>query len=632
MDSRFTFKDFVFAVLFVVVIGAVIWASYQYSYQEARLNDVKLQLQRMEDREKQQFGALAEIRNALTNGVRVSDGGSSTRKGPGESPETAGRIRRKNPDGSQYVYYPDIPQSPRHPELKPDYATGDWLVQNIGMEPEKIAPFITNDFGSMIVQGPVLEGLVGRNPETLEFEPTLADSYEISADGLKFKFHLRPKVCFSDGSPITADDVLFSYNTVTNKEVDAAPLRAYYDKVKGCRKIDDQTVEFEMSEPYFLAMEFIGGLSIIPEHVYKFAKGEDFNRMGGTLVGSGPYVLQNWDRGKRITMARNEKYWGDRPTYDKIIYLFIGNPQAQLQSFQNGDLDYMGQPIAPDPEQYIKMTADPEFMKKSIAYKYSTPSELYICLGYNCDRPLFKDKQTRQALTMLIDRKAIISNMLHGFGSEMTGPFTKQSKQNDPTIALIPYDVEGAKKKLAEAGWKAGADGVLARDGVKFEFNLSLRTNVPIRERIATYIQQQFQQAGIRVRLTPYESSVLLENLNKREFDAVLAGWGGGGIESDPKQIWSSENIENRGSNHVAFRNKEADALIEQARKTLDVPKRMELWHQFERIVYDEQPYTWLYAEQDCAFINGRFRNTEPYPGGLAELDWYVPAALQKYR
>ena len=469
------------------------------------------------------------------------------------------------------------------------------------------------------------------NPQTLEFEPFLADWYEISADGLRFKFHIRPQVCFSDGVKMTADDVIFSFNTVMNVDVDCAALRSYYSRVKGCRKIDDQTVEFQMTEPYFLAMEFIGGLTIIPEHVYKFAKGDDFNKMGSVLVGSGPYRVEKWDRGQKVTLVRNEKYWADRPSYDRIVYVFIGNPQAQMQSFLNGQLDYIGDPMPPDPEDYLKYATDPEFVKQFQAYKYSRPVGLYMYIGWNCDKPMFHDKETRQALTMMIDRQAIIDQMLKGFGSPMTGPFSTKSPQNDATIQPLPYNMELAKKKLAAAGWKAGDDGVLTRDGVRFEFDLTLRTGVPLRERIGTYIQQQFQQAGIRVRLTPYEASVLIERLDERKFDACLAGWGASGIESDPKQIWSSTSIENRGSNHVGFRNAEADQLIEEGERTINTAKRLDIWHKFQKVVYDEQPYTWLFSEQDCAFVNGRFRNTAPYPLGPSELDWYVPAALQKY-
>jgi peptide/nickel transport system substrate-binding protein len=253
-------------------------------------------------------------------------------------------------------------------------------------------------------------------------------------------------------------------------------------------------------------------------------------------------------------------------------------------------------------------------------------------IGYNMTKPMFKDKETRQALTMLIDRKGIINDLLLGFGTEMAGPYSVNRKANDPSIKPLPFDPEAAKKKLADAGWKPGSDGVLERDGVKFEFALSLRTGVPIRERIATRVQQWLKQAGIKMAITPYEPSVLFQRMDDRNFDAVLAGWGAGGIEDDPYQIWDSKSIENKGSNYVGFNNPEADKAIEAGRRTLDEKKRQEYWHKFQRICYDEQPYTWLYCEQDCAFIDGRFKNTKPYPIGLNETDWYVPLAAQKYR
>jgi peptide/nickel transport system substrate-binding protein len=119
--------------------------------------------------------------------------------------------------------------------------------------------------------------------------------------------------------------------------------------------------------------------------------------------------------------------------------------------------------------------------------------------------------------------------------------------------------------------------------------------------------------------------------MNDRNFDAVLAGWGAGGIEEDPYQIWNSKSMENKGSNYVGFNNPEADKLIEEGRRTLDEEKRMEIWHKLQRVVYEDQPYTWLYSEEDCAFIDGRFKNTKPYPIGLNEFDWYVPRGAQRY-
>jgi len=621
MDSRFTFKDFVFTLLFVVVIAAICWSSWQYGYQETRLNDVKQQLGRLDETQKQQLAVLSEIRNQLRNGVSVS--GATT----GKAPVGAARIRRKNADGSQYVYYPDIPHSPRDPLAASDYATGDWLVQNLGSEPKVLTPYTVKDYYGQLSQTPVLESLATQNPETFEWEPFIAESYEISADGLTYTFKIRPNVCFSDGVPLTAADVVFSYKTIMTPEVDCAPLRGYYDHVKSCEKLDDRTVRFKMDEPYFQAMDFLGGMSIIPEHVYKFSKGEEYNAKGAVLVGSGPYSLQKWDRGQQITMVRNERYWGERPTFDKLVFRFIENPQAAFQTFQNGDIDIFG----PTADQYVKFSTDEDFLKKFIAVKFPRPNAGYSFIGYNEKKPIFADKFTRRALTMLIDRKTIIQTIARGLAMEITSPFSPLTPQNDKTVEPWPYDPEAAKKLLTEQGWKPGADGVLERGGVRFEFDLSMGQNNPVAERIANYVKEQFEKAGIRMRLTPWEFAVLMDRVDERNYDAVFMGWSGS-VEDDPYQIWHSSSIANKGSNFIGFDNKESDALIEQARKTLDEAKRMELWHKWQRLIHEESPYTFLYSPQDRAFINNRFRNTAPYKTGLSEYDWYVPLSLQKYK
>jgi peptide/nickel transport system substrate-binding protein len=618
MESRFTFKDFVFAVLIVIVIGAVLWSSFQFSYQESRLNDVKTQIQTLDETQKQQVAILTDIRNQLRSGVMV---GTTRPKAETKN------IRRTNPDGSLYVEYPEPPRSPRDPTTRPDYATGDWLVQNLDTEPKVLTPYCQKDYVAQLAQTPVLEALAGINQETGELEPVLAESYEQSADGKTIRFKMRPNTCFSDGSPVTVEDVIFSYNTIMNPGVDCAPLRSYFSNVKSCTKIDDRTVEFKLSEPYFLALEFIGGMAIIPKHVYDFTNPEDFNRKSDVLVGSGAYRMEKWERGQQIVMVRNERYWSERPTFDRLIFKFITNAQAAFQAFQNGQIDR----FEPDGEQYAKFAKDPDFKKQFIAHKYLRVNSGYGFIGYNLKRPMFKDKKTRTALTMLIDRQSAINNLLKGMGEMTPGPFSPVSPQANADLKPLPYDPEGAKKLLAEAGWKPGPDGVLVREGVRFEFELTMGANNPVGERIANYVKGQFESAGIRMRVTPWEFAVMQTRIDDRNFDAVSMSWMGGGAEEDPTQIWSSKSIADKGSNFISFDNPESDKLLDEARTTMNRAKRMELWHKWEALIADEQPYTFLWARPDRVFVNGRFKNTEPYKLDLAPYDWYVPAAAQKY-
>jgi peptide/nickel transport system substrate-binding protein len=624
MESRFTFKDFVFVLLFVVVIGAVVWSVYQSSYQEERLNDVKKQLVQMGDDQKQQVTLLSDIRNTLKSGIRVS--GNGPQANPSSTTgQTTGIIRRTNPDGSIYVYYPEAPQAARDPTKYPDYATGDWLVQNLDTEPKVIAPYITKDWVGDQVQAPVLETLVGQNPETYEFEPILAESYWMSADGLTMRFKLRSNINFSDGTPVTVEDVLFSFNTIMTTGVDCAPLRSNLDEVKSCKKIDDRTVEFQMSKPYFLALAHVGGLAIIPEHIYKFQNPDDFNRKGGLLVGSGSYKLERWDRGQQLVLVRNDRYWGTRATFDRLVYKFITNEQAAFQAFQDGQVDR----FEPSGDQFLKFSHDPEFMKKFQAYKYLLVNSGWGFIGWNLNRPMFKDKETRRALSMLLDKPAMIDTLLKKMAEPQAGPFNPLSKQHDPSVLPIPYDPEGAKKLLAQAGWHPGSDGVLVRDGVRFEFDLTMGAGSPTMERVANYIKNQYATAGIRI--TPWEFSVMQTRVDDRNFDAITMAWKGGGAEDDPYQIWDSANIKDKGSNCIGWNNPESDRLIEAARQTLDETKRTELWHQWEKLIVDEEPYTFLWARPDRMFVNGRFKNTEPYKLDTVPYDWYVPAALQKY-
>ncbi len=371
----------------------------------------------------------------------------------------------------------------------------------------------------------------------------------------------------------------------------------------------------------------MGGLVVIPERVYKFSAPEDYNRKGAVLVGSGPYMLQTWDRGQQIVMLRNPYYWGEKPTFDKLIFKFIQNPQAALQALQNAEIDADG----PDPDQWVKLSVAPDFTRRFTCEKYARVDAGFGFIGYNEVRPMFRDKLTRQALTMLLDRNAIIHTFQRDLAKPITGPFNPLSPQYDASIKAWPYDVEGAKKKLAEAGWKPGSDGVLERDGQRFEFKLSMGTGNPVGDRIANYVKEQFARGGIRMTITPCEFSVFTERLDNRDFDAAFLGWSGS-VEDDPYQTWDSASIKDKGSNFISFDNKESDALIEEGRRTLDEGKRMAIWHRWQALIHEEEPYTFLYTPLSRVFINKRFKNTEPYKVGLAPYDWYVAAGDQKYK
>jgi len=165
---------------------------------------------------------------------------------------------------------------------------------------------------------------------------------------------------------------------------------------------------------------------------------------------------------------------------------------------------------------------------------------------------------------------------------------------------------------------------------VRFEFDLSMGTGVHVNDRVANYVKEQLAKAGIRMRITPWEFSVFTERLDNRNFDAAFLGWSGAS-EEDPYQTWHSDSIKDKGSNFVAYSNPVGDKLIEKARRELNTEKRMTMWHEWLKLVHEDEPYTFLFVPMSRYFADKRLRNTEPYPLGPQFPDWYVPAALQKY-
>ena len=184
------------------------------------------------------------------------------------------------------------------------FSAGGSLIRELGEEPATLNPVIATDVYEGIVNGGIYETLIRRDNETLEFQPLLAKSWEVSEDRLSYIFHLRKDVKWHDGTPFTADDVVFSYDSVRNPKVLAAHLQSYYQDVKSYTKIDSHTVRCEYGKPYFRAFEFCGGIPIVPKHV--FGKGDfNTNPAGRSPVGTGPYVFEHWETGREIRVKRN---------------------------------------------------------------------------------------------------------------------------------------------------------------------------------------------------------------------------------------------------------------------------------------------------------------------------------------
>jgi len=505
-------------------------------------------------------------------------------------------------------------------------ADGDWLIYHLGSEPATLNPITARDaYESRINGNNIYESLVKRDNKSLEIVPQLAESWEISEDKLTFTFKIKKDIKWHDGKPFSSADVVFSFDKIMDPKVDSAQLKGYYQEIQKVEALDDYTVKFTYARPYFLALEFCGGMPIVPKHI--FEKG-DFNKnpAGRHPIGTGPYKFSKWETGRQVVLVKNNEYWGEKPKINKIVFKIINDSNVAFQVLRKGELDFAGL----TPIQWEKQSKTKKFEKIFDKYAYFRPNYSYI--GWNLDRPFFSDKRVRKAMTHLVDKDLILEKILYNLGATVTNPFYIKSKEYDNTIKPIEFSPDKAKSLLNESGWiDSDSDGIRDKNGLRFEFEFLVPNGSDTSEKISTILKEEMDKVGILMNIRKIEWAVFVQRLNERKFDAVTLSWSMG-VESDPYQIWHSSQKSSGGSNFVGFKNAEADKIIEEARKEFNENKRIELYKKFANIVHDEQPYTFLFCGKSPVAVSNRFKDVNVYPLGLDFLEWYVPAELQKYQ
>jgi len=627
MGRHFSVKDFSLFSFLVVLMVIMLLSMYMVDRQWSKM----AQMQRLMDEQakdlRQVHGLLRNIEKDLRNG----------RVAVASAPQNAGI--KTNPDKKTS----DAFRRAILATQQDDYQEGDWYVQAIATGLKTITPLISQDVYSANIQSYVLESLLTRDPDTLEWVGLIAKDWQMHEDGLTFTFNLREDVSFSDGTPLDAEDVAFSYQFIMDERIAAPRSRAYFEKIASVTALDKFTVEFKYKEPYFNALSLAGGMSILAQHFYEpyLDKAEEFNQSKGLLLGSGPYRLadpKGWtpDQGL-VEVDRNPRYWGTvQPSFDRILWKVIENDSARLTTFRNGEIDV----YSARPREYQNLLKDDDLINRTRHFEYMSPSAGYSYIGWNQNRSgevtRFADKRVRQAMTYLTDRQRIIDEIMLGYGEIAISPFNPRSKQHDLALSPRKFDLKKAQQLLSEAGYRdTNGDGIIEdQSGTPFEFELVYFQGNEDTKRIILFLKDLYASAGILMKPKATEWSVMLDLLGKRDFDAISLGWSSG-IETDIYQMFHGKQVENNGDNFIHYKNPELDKLIDQARVTVDEEKRMPIWQQAENIMFQDQPYTFLMRRKTMAFIDKRMKNVTITKMGLnsasVPVEWYVPKTQQKY-
>jgi peptide/nickel transport system substrate-binding protein len=550
-----------------------------------------------------------------------------------------------SPEPERPAGTPSIGEVPGGAELTAEPVTGDWLVRRLQAEPDTLNFITSTDAYSSEIQAEVFETLIIRDPRTLEYAPLLAESWEESDDHLQYTFKIREGVKWHNGEPLTAEDFIFSYNTMMNPAVRSAHLKGYYKDVEGIEKIDEFTIRFTMKEPYALALEKLGALPVVPKSVYgpdieteealtstDFARAFNDHEMNRHPIGTGPYKFQQWKTNSEIVLERDPQWWGyeaGRPAYvDRIIFKISTDSTTALQQLQAGQLDMMNRF---EKTQWVRQLDTPRFKEQFNKYEFYTPSYSYI--GWNSLKPYFADSRVRRAMTHLVDREKFVEKVLFGLGTVVSSNFFFKSPYSSPEIEPWPYNPAEAVRLLDEAGWvDSNGDGIRDKDGVKFSFTFKLPADSKNGQRIAALLQEELEKIGIEMKIQSLEWATYLQDIQKKDFDCCAMSWSMP-WSVDLYQIWHSDSAGEQGSNYVSFKNEEADEIVIALRRTFDEQKRIELCHRFHEIVHEEQPYTFMYASAETMAVDKRFRGVETFPirPGFIMDEWWVPKAEQRY-
>lgn len=552
-------------------------------------------------------------------------------------------------------------------------SAGDWIIQRELADPQSLNPITLQDATGREYSYYIFERLMwAADRTTYDMVPWLTDSLpQTTEDHLTYTFKLKKNITFSNGKPLTGDDVIFTFKAAMNPLVDAAQLRNYIENVKKVELVngDRHTIRFNLSKTYFRSVLAITDIQIMSKEVVdpegltdkytweecldiniakknqaivKFAEffnSQELNRSPKYLIGSGPYIFEKWETGQFLHFRRNPNYWNKYGSFgiaypEKLIIRVIQDQSSAVVAAKNKEIDLM---YVVKPADFVKDLANPEQfgMRKASPYE-----PVFSYIGWNIANSLFSDKKVRWALSYLVDRKAIIDKIHFGLALPIQSPVYFQDKKHfNPDLPEIPFDIEKAKQLLQEAGWKdSNGDGVIDKeiDGKKLDFKFTFLNNTNVaRKQALLVISDALKKVGIIAEVQDIEWSVFLVKLKKHEFDAFMGAWVLTDYPPDQYQLFHSSQIENEGSNYVSYKNLDADKLMEQYRIEFDEYKRIENGKKIQKIFYDDQAYTFLWTPNAKYVYGERYKNVRWYPTPITAYqvtEWWIPANSRKYQ
>lgn len=529
---------------------------------------------------------------------------------------------------------------------------GGRLVVSLRAEPKTLNPLLSADTPSRDVIAVMQSDLIHINRATQLTEPALAKSWKISPDGLQYTLTLRHGLRFSDGQPLDADDVLFTFHAYLDENLHSPQrdLLVIGGKPISVRKLDSQTVVFTLAKKYGVEERLFDGLAILPRHLLekpyqegKLAQLWNLGTPAAEIAGLGPFRLKEYVPGQKLTLERNPYYWktdsqGARlPYLNELVFLFVPSADAQVLKFQSGETDLIARVSA---DNFAVLTRQ----QRGYTMSDAGPGLEYNFLFFNLNdlgpkaspdalrkQKVFANTKFRQAISAAIDRAAIVRLVYQGRGTPLWGPVTPGNRRwLDASIPNPARSLDTARSLLTQAGfsWTGPAgtpSSLLDYDGQPVEFSIITSSSNADRNKMAALIQDDLKQLGIHVQIVPLEFRSLIDRVTQsKDYDACILGLAS--FDADPNSdinVWLSS-----GAQHFWNPSQpkpatpweaEIDRLMEQQLTTPGYEQRKKLYDRVQEILAENQPMIFLASPDILVGAKNSLANLHP-----AVLEPYV--------
>ncbi|MFP3896203.1 MAG: ABC transporter substrate-binding protein [Anaerolineales bacterium] len=507
---------------------------------------------------------------------------------------------------------------------------GGTYVEGIAGNPHAINPILCQpnpvdaDLASLIFTGLTKVNKKG------EIVPDLAREWEIARGGTAYTFHLREDVRWHDGAPFTADDVVFTVNTIKDPDFHGAPSLSEMWRTVVVEKVDTYTVRFVLREPFAPFVDYTT-VGILPAHILGNVSVEALaeSKFNATPVGTGPFKIGEVGA-QRMLLVVNEDFYHPRPYLERLEFVFYPNASAVFEARGRGEIDGIARVLP----QHLEPIRQDDTLNL-----YSAPLSGYNMVFLNLDRAIFQERAVRQAMMWALDRQALVDDVLKGQGVVLHSPILPRSWAYDDKVPRYERDPKKAVAILEEDHWfDDDDDGVRERGDLKLEFEIVTNEDDPTRVALSEAISEQLADVGIRAIPTTMSWEDLVgQALRLRRFDTALSGWQNLPPDPDPYPYWHSSQVDEDGLNFARYMSEEADAILAQARAATDKEERAALYREFQELFARDVPSLLLYQPVYSYAVDARVKDVQVGP--MFELSdrfrtidrWYIETERMLY-